>query len=155
MSARATASHVVQSSADEIFDALTDISRLPAWNTTITSVLSKPDTLDVGNEWVVEMHALGQRWPSRSRVEEHDPIRRRFAYRSCTDDGNPSYALWAWEVTDHPEGALVSVAFDLCPRSFWRRILFAKIRARQLVRTEIPGSLAALEKVARPSSRQG
>ena len=77
-------------------------------------------------------------------VEAIDPIGRVFAYRSATDDGNPSYALWTWVVTDHADGALVTVACELHPRTFWRRVLLVRIRSRQLAHTELTHSLAAL-----------
>jgi hypothetical protein len=36
------------------------------------------------------------------------------------------------------------VTWELHPATFWRRVLLVRIRARQLSRTEIPASLAAL-----------
>jgi hypothetical protein len=65
-------------------------------------------------------------------------------YRSATDDGNPSYAHWAWDVADDPGGSRVTVSWDVHPVTFWRRVLLARIRARQITRTEIPASLEAL-----------
>ena len=55
-----------------------------------------------GSAWVVELHALGQSWPSRSTVTLLDRSTRRFSYRSQTDDGNPSHADWNWQVADAP-----------------------------------------------------
>ncbi len=153
MTSHASASRVVAASPDDVFDTITDIARLPDWNDAITSVLERPDHLDVGAQWVVAMHALGQRWHSRSAVEVFDTVGRCFAYRSATDDGNPSHALWTWVVADRADGALVTVACELHPRSFWRRALLVRIRSRQLARTELPGSLAALEVAARLSPR--
>ena len=63
---------------------------------------------------------MGQSWRSRSRLEELDRERRVFTYRSGTDDGNPSYALW-------------------------RKVLLGPVRHRQLRRSEVPASIAALE----------
>lgn len=134
----------VAASPDAVFRTLTDIAGLPSWNTRMTSVVDQPVSLEVGAEWVVEFHALGQTWKSRSTVEELDATRRRFAYRSCTDDGNPSYASWAWEVADDPGGSRVTVAWALHPVTFWRRVLLSRIRSRQLARTELPASIAAL-----------
>lgn len=127
-----------------MFATLTKLSDLPAWNAAMTSVVDHPAKLEVGAEWVVEFHALGQNWRSRSRVMEFDAIGRRFVYRSSTDDGNPSYARWSWEVSDDPAGSRVAVTWELHPVTFWRRVLLSRIRARQLARTEIPTSLAAL-----------
>ena len=144
MTGSAHASAVVPATADAVFGTLTDIARLPEWNGAMTSVIEQPDRLETGSEWVVEFHALGQTWRSRSVVEEIDRAGRRFVYRSGTDDGNPSYARWTWEVTDGGGGSRVSVTWELHPATFWRRVLLARIRARQLARTEIPASLAAL-----------
>ena len=146
---RATsATAVVAASPEAVFSTLTDIAELPAWNARMTSVIDQPVELAVDAEWVVEFHALGQTWRSRSTVEQLDVAGRRFAYRSATDDGNPSYARWTWEVADDPAGSRVTVTWELHPVTFWRRILLARIRARQLRRTELPTSLAALAAAA-------
>ena len=138
------ASAIVAHSPDAVFRTLIDIERLPSWNQNMTAVIEQPPVLEAGAEWVVEFHALGQTWQSRSTVEELDLANRRFAYRSRTDDGNPSYARWAWEVAEDPAGSRVSVSWELHPVTFWRRVLLGRIRARQLGRTEVPASLAAL-----------
>lgn len=144
MVASARASMIVPAAADAVFRTLTHIARLPEWNDVMTSVIEKPDRLEVGAEWLVEFHALGQTWRSRSVTEEIDVVTRRFVYRSRTDDGNPSDAHWTWEVRDHADGSQVAVTWELHPATFWRRVLLVRIRARQLARTEIPASLAAL-----------
>src|SRR5687768_8073592 len=113
MTATAQASSIVPATADVAFRMLTDIARLPEWNDVMTSVIEKPDQLAVGAEWLVEFHALGQTWRSRSIVEELDVAARRFVYRSGTDDGNPSYARWTWDVSDDGDGSRVSVAWEL------------------------------------------
>jgi uncharacterized protein YndB with AHSA1/START domain len=140
----ARASAVIPAAPDAVFAALTDIAALPSWNAVMVAVVDQPAKLDVGSEWVVEFHALGQTWRSRSTLEELDRTARRFVHQSATDDGNPSFARWTWEVTDDPAGSRVTVAWELHPVTFWRRVLLARIRARQLARTEIPTSLAAL-----------
>jgi uncharacterized protein YndB with AHSA1/START domain len=152
MTARISASRILAASADDVFSAVTDTSRLQEWNAAITAVLEQPDHLVVGAQWVVGMHALGQSWHSRSVVETLDPLGRCFTYRSVTDDGNPSYALWTWVVADHPEGALVTVAGELHPQTFWRRVLLVRIRSRQLAHSELTRSLAALEAAAKRST---
>jgi uncharacterized protein YndB with AHSA1/START domain len=152
MTARISASRVLDVPADDVFSTITDIARLPDWNAAITAVLEQPDRLVVGARWIVEMHALGQTWHSRSVVEALDPIGRCFAYRSVTDDDNPSYALWTWAVADHPDGAVVTVAGELHPRTFWRRVLLVRIRSRQLAHTELTQSLAGLQAAARRST---
>lgn len=145
MTCRLSSSRIIDAKADDVFSVVTDIARLPEWNTAITAVIEHSGSLEVGEQWIVEMHALGQKWHSRSVVEALDPTGRCFAYRSMTDDGNPSYALWTWVVADHAEGALVTVACELHPRTFWRRILLVRIRSRQLEHTELVHSLATLE----------
>ena len=115
----------------------------------MTDVVDQPEVLEPGAEWVVEFQVFGRTWRSRSTVEELDVARRRFAYRSHTDDGNPSHGRWAWEVTEDPAGSRVSVTRELHPVTFWRRVLLGRIRARQLSRTELPASLAALAAASR------
>jgi Polyketide cyclase / dehydrase and lipid transport len=154
MTGHASASRIIDAPPDDVFNTITDVSRLADWNDAITAVIEQPDQLEVGAQWVVEMHALGQSWHSRSTLEAFDTIGRCFAYRSATDDGNPSYALWTWVGADNPRGALVTVACELHPISFWRRVLLVEIRARQLARTELPHSLAALEAAAKRSTKQ-
>jgi uncharacterized protein YndB with AHSA1/START domain len=134
--------------ADTVFATITDIARLPDWNAIMTRVVEGPTHREPGAEWVVEFHALGTKWRSRSRVEEIDADARRFAYRAATDDGNPSYAIWRWEVVDAGGGCEVRVSWELNPVTFWRRNLLVHIRSRQLRRQEVPGSLAALAQAA-------
>lgn len=138
---------------DTVFRAVTDLNGLPTWNRAITRVLDAPAELTPGCEWVVEVRALGQRWPSRSRLVELDPQARRFAYRSGTDDGNPSYATWMWTVTGAPGGSDVEVTWTVSPRTFWRRVLLARVRAAQLRRHEVPASLVALGALQRDDRR--
>ena len=152
MTCRVSASRILDASADDVFFVITDISRLPEWNMAISAVIDRPERVKVGEHWVVEMHALGKRWHSRSVVEVLDPTGRCFAYRSATDDANPSYALWTWVVADHAAGALVTVACELHPRTFWRRVLLVRIRSRQLAHVELTESLAALEATAQHST---
>ena len=134
--------------ADPVFATITDIHKLPAWNAAISRVVQQPPVLAPGAEWVVEVRALNQTWRSRSRVEEIDTKARRFVYRSGTDDGNPSYAIWRWEVAEVDGGCQVRVTWDLHPVTFWRRHLLVKVRSRQLRRTEVPASLSRMADVA-------
>ena len=64
--------------------------------------------------------------------------------RSATDDGNPSYAEWAWTVTEAPGGCDAAVTWSLDPQTFWRRALLGRVRQHQLIKTEVPTSLVAL-----------
>jgi uncharacterized protein YndB with AHSA1/START domain len=143
-----TTTRFVAARPDEVFELITDPERLPEWNRAIVRVLDMPHKLEPGAEWVVQLSALGQSWPSRSTVVDIDQHARRFAYRSQTDDGNPSYADWTWQVSDAPGGCDVAVSCALHPATFWRRVLLGKVRAWQLRRRELPGSLLALASVA-------
>ena len=137
---------------NDVFAFLTDIDRLPDWNTIITKVAERPERLEPGAEWVVEVKAMGNSWLSRSRVQEYDALHRVFAYRSCTDDGNPSYAWWRWTVEPAGEDeSRITVSWDLHPVTFWRRVLLARIRGRQL-RREVPRSIEAVVRALQGSA---
>ena len=130
--------------ADDVFAFLTDVDRLPEWNAIIAEVVERPDVVQHDAEWVVQIKAMGTSWRSRSKVEEYDPQRRAFSYRSCTDDGNPSYAIWRWQLEPDGDGASrVTVSWDLHPETFWRRVLLSRIRGHQLEQ-EVPASIGAL-----------
>jgi hypothetical protein len=129
------------------FALVTDIECLPEWNAVITRVVERPDALANGAEWVVELSAMGSSWNSRSRVTDHDADAGRFAYRSQTDDGNPSYGDWCWQVVEAPTGCRVTVTWDLHPQTFWRRVLLARIR-NQALKKETRASLGSLERAA-------
>jgi hypothetical protein len=152
MGGTGTAVGIVSSSASEAFGLLTDIDRLPEWNKIIVKVVEPPETMSCGAEWVVQLKAMGNRWASRSRIEEYDPRRGAFSYRSCTDDGNPSYARWRWTVEPAGDGeSRVTVTWELHPQTFWRRALLARVRNRQL-RREVPASIDALTRALRKAS---
>jgi hypothetical protein len=136
----------VQVPAASLFGLISDIDRLPEWNELIQRVVERPTEVNVGAEWVVEMRALGSRWNSRARVEDIDADAFRFAYRSRTDDGNPSYALWAWTLVPRQDEADVTVTWDLHPETFWRKSLLARIRHRSL-RKEVRSSIRAAERI--------
>ena len=138
------ATQFVAARPDEVFALITAPERLTEWNEAIVQVLDAPEQLSPGAEWVVQLSALGQSWPSRSSVVVIDRQARHFAYRSQTDDGNPSYADWSWKVADDPGGCEVTVSCTLYPATFWRRVLLSKIRSWQLRRRELPASLRAL-----------
>jgi uncharacterized protein YndB with AHSA1/START domain len=138
------ASQFVAAPADDVFALITTPERLPDWNGAIVRVVDAPDQLCRGAEWVVQLSALGQSWPSRSTVVYIDPQARRFAYRSQTDDGNPSYADWSWSIAEAPGGCEVTVSCALHPATFWRLVLLSRIRSWQLRRRELPASLHAL-----------
>ena len=87
---------------------------------------------------------MGRSWISCSEVRLINPTERRFAYRSQTDDGNPSYADWEWLIVPSSFGAEVTVSVALVPLTFGRRLL-VHIRQPSL-RRELRTSLAALER---------
>ena len=121
----------------------TSIGR-PTGTNRMASVVETPDAIEPGSEWVVEFRGFGRSWRSRSTLEILDRTKRRFACRSRTHDGNPSYAKWEWTVADDPAGSRVHVSWSLRPVTFWRRMLLVRMRARQLARAELSASLAAL-----------
>ena len=126
------------------FDVITDIEGLPEWNAAIEAVTERPDALDVGAEWVVVMHPPRlPRWRSRSRVEELDHHRLRFTHRTRSDDGNPTFVIWMWEVVAAQGGAQVSVTWDAHVKTIGRRLFAARMRRRALER-EVPASLASI-----------
>lgn len=129
--------------ADDLFNLLIDIHRLPEWNDTIHRVVRGPREVPrEGDEWVVEMRASGLRWKSRARAEQVDRKRRLLVVRSQTDDDNPSWARWTWEVQPIGQEAEVSVKWELHPKTFWRNVLMSRIRHAQLKR-EVSASLQA------------
>ena len=133
----------VGASPEAVFSLVTDVSRLPEWNQAITDVVEAPERLDAGSVWKVRLHALGQTWVSKSQVSAIDPLTGRFAYRSQSDDGNPSYADWEWHFDADGDGSMVTVTADLNPITFWRKHLLIRIR-RPALRKEMQASLAAL-----------
>jgi hypothetical protein len=133
----------VPGSGDEAFRLITDVGRLPEWNATITRVAQVPVRLAPGIEWVVELSALGRSWRSRSRVLSLDAHERRFVYRSCTDDGNPSYGDWSWSIDPAEDGAQVHVSWALHPQTFWRQRLLGPMR-NHMLRREVAASVQAL-----------
>jgi uncharacterized protein YndB with AHSA1/START domain len=127
-----------------LFAAITDIDRLPEWNRAIGEVIERPDQLVTGGSWTVEMHpSPGLRWRSVSTLEELDVSGLRFAYRTVNADGNPSHALWNWELFPQSGGTTVSVRWDVYLETLDRRLFGGPIRKRQL-RKEVAASLTAL-----------
>lgn len=137
----------VAASAPEVFDVLTDVGRLPAWNARIDRVIDPgPDPMCVGAVWVVQIKLAVPpvTWPSRATCTAYDPAALVFAHRSVTDDGNPSFVEWRWHVVALDAGrSRVEVTWSVSPRTFWRRLLLARMRRRQLP-SEVSASLAAL-----------
>ena len=140
---------------DAALRTIVDVHTLPSWNKAITRVLDAPATLTVGDEWVVELSALGQTWSSRSRLIAIDRDARCFSYRSATDDGNPSYAEWTWTAAEAPGGCEVTVTWTLNPQTFWRRALLGRVRQHQLIKTEVPTSLVALQAAVEAAVTRG
>jgi uncharacterized protein YndB with AHSA1/START domain len=128
---------------DDVFDRVLDVDHLTEWNREIARIIEPRAAIEVGAQWVVEIRAVHTHWPSRSELTRVDRDARRFAYRSVTDDGNPSHADWRWQVDPDPAGAHVTVEVDVRPRTFWRRMLLARYRRRSL-RLAINTSLRAL-----------
>jgi len=136
---------IIEAEPTAVFAALTDVDRLPEWNKRIANILEPPPgPLAPGVEWVLKMSVPPATWPSRARVVSYDPDRLEFEHISNSDDGNPSYAVWKWLVVPVPRGARVVVEWAVHPKTFWRRLLFARLRRKQLAE-EVPASLAALK----------
>jgi len=134
--------------ADDLFALITDIDRLPQWNDAIDSIVEWAGVIEPGAEWVVVMHVPKlPRWRSRSRAEIVDADSRRFVYRSQTDDSNPSYAQWTWELEPTAAGTRISVTWEGHPKTIGRKLLGAPIRRPQLER-EVVASLDALAHLA-------
>jgi uncharacterized protein YndB with AHSA1/START domain len=141
--ARESVSAYVDVSPERVFDRLVDVANLPGWNDAITEVVELPNAMTPGTVWKVRVSALGRSWVSKSTVEILDASNRRFAYRSQSDDGNPSYADWEWQVHTEGTGSKVAVTVDLHPETFWRKHLLIKVR-RPSLRNEMRDSIAHL-----------
>jgi uncharacterized protein YndB with AHSA1/START domain len=125
---------------DALFALVTDVHRLPDWNEHVNRIVESPSEMQPGSEWVVEIRAMGTHWNSRSRALDIDTSKRRFVYQSQTDDENPSYAVWTWELEPASDGTDVVVGYELHPKTFWRRVLLSRVRHHQ-VRGEVQASL--------------
>lgn len=144
MGIRESATANVNVAPADVFRTVTDIQGLPTWNKGIVEIIELPDRLQEGSLWKVRVHALGQSWVSKSTLTELNPESGRFAYRSQSDDGNPSFADWAWHIEPDGAGSRVSVTVDVNPQTFWRRNLLIKLR-RPGLRKEMQQSLEALQ----------
>jgi uncharacterized protein YndB with AHSA1/START domain len=134
-----------------VFDLITDVDRLPEWNTAIEAVVQRPSTLAEGVEWTVKMHPPHvPSWGSISRVETLDRPNLRFAYESRNANGNPSYTKWAWAVVVAGDSAEISVSWDVYLKTLDRRVLAGPLRRRMLER-EVSNSLIALTAASVPT----
>ena len=142
----------LDASADDVFALLVDVDRLPEWNAHLHHVIERPDgPVDPGAQWVVQVRAMGTRWPSRATALTVDRATHTFEHRSVTDDGNPSYVLWSWTVAPVEAGSVLTVTWTGHPRTFWRRLMLARLRAPRLadeVRTSLAGLAAFTQAVA-------
>jgi uncharacterized protein YndB with AHSA1/START domain len=133
----------VGASPEKVFGLVTDVSRLPEWNTGIVEIVEAPDRMVPGARWKVKVRALGTSWVSKSEATTVDAGAGRFAYRSQSDDGNPSYADWEWRIEPDGDGSQVTVAVDVNPKTFFRKVLAVRMRKPGL-RKEMHASLGAL-----------
>jgi uncharacterized protein YndB with AHSA1/START domain len=140
------ASMTVESAPEQVFELVTDLDRLPRWNTAIAELIDRPEAVTVGSEWTVKMKPPRMpSWGSISRVTELDLDGLRFVYETRNADGNPSSVTWQWQVEPADDGARVTVSWDCYLRTADRRLLAGPMRKRQLAR-EVPGSLTAMAK---------
>jgi uncharacterized protein YndB with AHSA1/START domain len=131
--------------AGDVFDVLVDVDRMTEWNEHLHHVIdASSDPLTEGVEWVLEMRAMGTDWPSRARALRVDPDALVFEHRSATDDGNPSYALWSWQVSPRGDESTLTVTWTVHPKTFWRRLLLARVR-RGFLASEVRASVAGLD----------
>jgi len=138
------ASARIDAAPEQIFDLITDVGRLPEWNSAIEAVVRRPAALVPGAEWQITMHPPRlPRWGSISRVEEIDSRSLRFSYETRNADGNPSRVKWAWQITPDGHGATVAVTWHCYLKTFDRRVFAGPLRKRQLAR-EVPRSIAAI-----------
>jgi uncharacterized protein YndB with AHSA1/START domain len=139
----------VAAPAADVFAALTDVAALPRWNACIDRVLEPLDRpMEAGSVWVVQMKipVPPASWPSRATCTTYDAERFTFAHRSVTDDGNPSFVEWRWQVTPlTPATSRVDVTWSVNPRTLWRRLVLARMRRPQLV-AEVGRSLRTLDR---------
>jgi uncharacterized protein YndB with AHSA1/START domain len=142
----------VDAPPDEVFDLITSADRLPEWNLCIAKVIERRTTLNEGAEWVVEMNVHGMRWPSRSTLIECDRGARRYTYRSVSDDGNPSFALWTWELAPKDGGTDLTVRWNLNPKTRFRKLVAVRVRNRML-KNETQTSFQAIESTLTASTR--
>ena len=140
------ANTVIDAPAAAVFERITDLDHLPDWNTEIRRVIERPPAVQVGAQWLVRIKAMGNGWDSRSTALVIDPEHGRFAYRSQTDDGNPSYAEWRWQLSPDPAGTRVDVEVDIRPRTSARRYVLSGMRRPSLHRA-MRRSLDALDHV--------
>jgi hypothetical protein len=143
----------IDADANALFTTVTDLERLPDWNKAIERVIDRPRALTAGASWTVQMRPSRlMRWKSVSTLSELDGEARRFSYRTVNADGNPSYALWEWEVTRTADRVQVSVSWDVFLETLDRRLLAGPIRRRQL-RREVADSLSALGRLETSPAR--
>ncbi len=79
----------VAADPDALFALITDINRLPEWNAHVHHIVEAPAQLTDGSEWVIELRAMGSKWNSRARLQELDPVSRRFAHISRSATATP------------------------------------------------------------------
>jgi uncharacterized protein YndB with AHSA1/START domain len=142
-----SASVLISATPEKVFCLVTDPLRLPLWNRAIVELTDGPACLEPGSIWKVRMHALGRSWVSKSQVATLDPASGHFSYRSQSDDGNPSFADWDWQIEPDDDGSRVTVGVDLNPATFWRKRFLVHLR-RPALRKEITESLESLRAAA-------
>jgi hypothetical protein len=64
MELRGSITETIDAPAAKVFAFASDIDRLPEWNALITRVVERPTEMARDAEWVVEMRAMGNTWPT-------------------------------------------------------------------------------------------
>ena len=137
--------------AREVFDLLIDADRLPEWNVQYHEVLRSPGRpIGLGDEWMVDLHAMGRRTSISSRATEVNPAALHFEHRSCSE-GDASSVAWSWQVTSQQSGTSLTVSWTLGPMSVWRRLLSG--RRHSVIGQQVAASLEQIDQVLSNQSR--
>ena len=104
MERHASASETVPATPDEVFDLITNVDRLPEWNAHLPKVVQPAVLCDEGDERVMEIHALGGHWNSRSHGHNatRPPTGSSTGRAATTATRRTRY--WTWELTSVDEG---------------------------------------------------
>lgn len=148
MATRGRSSIHVDAPPEAVFAVVTDLPGLPSWNSRMTGVVEVPPELREGAEWVVGFAIAGVRFTCRSHVLELDRASHRFVYRSKREVSDPSFTIWSWKVEPEADGSRVILDWEMRSATLFRKKVVAPLRGRQIERSDVPASLAALAEEA-------
>lgn len=136
----------VAANPDALFDLITDLDRLPEWNDHthhLVAARRAGTELRMGRRDASPGLSLEQPSSPRTPRSAGAPLRLRQHDRRR----EPVARLWSWHVTPHTNGSTVAVAWQLEPKTFWRKALLASVRHHQL-KWEVRASIHALAALA-------